>query len=164
VTIRVGVLDGPVTVTCDGIDRRASRRSDRIYALIGLLAWARGDGLSTGQLTDLLWQRPAEEVLRKTVQRARRLLDQPQAIINLRGAYMLNERVVSCDLWELEDEALVLLGCGNPHAIVQWARRAASARPPDGVSDRRLAERAQLLGAFNPPRQARDLLASRGGR
>ena len=162
-TVRVGVLDGPVTVTCYGVDRRPSRRSDRIYALVGLLAWARGDGLSTGQLTDLLWQRPAEEVLRKTVQRARRLMDQPQAIINLRGAYMLNERAVTCDLWELEDEALNLLGRDDPQAIVDWARRASTARPPQGVSDRRLAERARLLASLSMPRQARDLLGSRAG-
>lgn len=154
-TVRVNVLAGPITISRTGTEHRLSRRSDRIYTLIGLLAWARGDGMTTAQLSSVLWQRPAEGVLRKTVERARRLLHEPQAILNLRGAYMLNERVVTCDLWELEDEALALLGRDDPGATVRWARRAAAVQPPHGVSDRRLTERAQLLAALRQPGSAR---------
>ena len=144
-TVHVSVLGGSVIVTNGDVRRSPARKADRVYALILLLAWARGDGMTVAQLTDLLWGRQAEGTLRKTVQRARQLLGSGEAIINLRGGYMLNEDLVACDLWELEDEALTLIGGDDQETLTAWAERASAASPPSGLNRERLRERAQLL-------------------
>lgn len=145
--LRLEVTGPAVLIVRDGNALRpAPRCNHKVLPLIRYLAYRRDEGSSVRDLGAHLWQDPdAAALVRKTVQRARAMMGGPSTIENRRGGYSLSAETISCDLWDLEDQAEQLLDHWSAVEVRRWLEQCAQVQVPEGVRACRLAERARVL-------------------